>query len=121
MLDSSVIGIMFMCLVLVFHDKYGLLFMSNEVVLNVVDRLSVLLAFTLLLNSIQPVLSGKKLNLSIYHVIVESIVVHDSSYKCRASICRVCCWFRMASDSCVCKHPRVITRLVSLMGYCLDG
>ncbi|ONK74157.1 uncharacterized protein A4U43_C03F3350 [Asparagus officinalis] len=57
-LNSSLIGIFFCCLMLVFHDKYGLFFTSSEIVLSLADKLSVLLAFTNLLNSIQPVLSG---------------------------------------------------------------
>ncbi|KAL6646039.1 hypothetical protein ACP70R_017647 [Stipagrostis hirtigluma subsp. patula] len=55
---SVVIGLVFWCLILYFNDKIALLFTSSEVVLGAVHNLSVLLAFTVLLNSVQPVLSG---------------------------------------------------------------
>ncbi|CAD6265145.1 unnamed protein product [Miscanthus lutarioriparius] len=60
---SVVIGLVFWCLILYFDDKIALLFTSSAVVLDAVHHLSVLLAFTILLNSVQPVLSGKPLNL----------------------------------------------------------
>lgn len=55
---STLIGIFFCSLILIFHNKYGLLFTSSENVLEAVDRLSSFLAVTILLNSIQPILSG---------------------------------------------------------------
>ncbi|TVU05502.1 hypothetical protein EJB05_48668 [Eragrostis curvula] len=63
---SVVIGLVFWCLILYFDDKIALLFTTSRVVLDAVHKLSVLLAFTILLNSVQPVLSGKPpLNLSV--------------------------------------------------------
>ncbi|WVZ92458.1 hypothetical protein U9M48_038522 [Paspalum notatum var. saurae] len=59
---SVVIGLFFWCLILYFNDQFALLFTSSEVVLGAVHNLSVLLAFTVLLNSVQPVLSGKPLS-----------------------------------------------------------
>jgi multidrug resistance protein, MATE family len=56
---SIVLGIIFWCLILYFNDHFALLFTSSKVVLDAVHSLSVLLAFTVLLNSVQPVLSGK--------------------------------------------------------------
>jgi hypothetical protein len=56
---SVVIGVVFWCLILYFDEKIALLFTSSKVVLHAVHDLSVLLAFTILLNSVQPVLSGK--------------------------------------------------------------
>jgi multidrug resistance protein, MATE family len=56
---SVVIGVVFWCLILYFDNKIALLFTSSKVVLHAVHDLSVLLAFTILLNSVQPVLSGK--------------------------------------------------------------
>jgi multidrug resistance protein, MATE family len=55
---SLFIGIFFWALVLSLDDKIALIFTSSEAVLNAVDKLTVLLASTILLNSIQPVLSG---------------------------------------------------------------
>jgi Na+-driven multidrug efflux pump len=56
---SVLIGLVFWCLILYFNDHFALLFTSSEVVLAAVHKLSVLLALTILLNSVQPVLSGK--------------------------------------------------------------
>jgi Na+-driven multidrug efflux pump len=56
---SLVIGLFFWVLIMSLHDKIAVIFTSSSVVLDAVDHLSVLLAFTILLNSIQPVLSGQ--------------------------------------------------------------
>ncbi|CAL9092015.1 unnamed protein product [Musa acuminata var. zebrina] len=55
---SAAIGLIFWSLIIGFHDKIALIFSSSSVVLEAVDRLSILLAFTVLLNSVQPVISG---------------------------------------------------------------
>ncbi|CAL5005697.1 unnamed protein product [Urochloa decumbens] len=55
---SVLIGLFFWCVILYFNDQFALLFTSSEVVLSAVHNLSLLLAFTVLLNSVQPVLSG---------------------------------------------------------------
>ncbi|XP_042459372.1 protein DETOXIFICATION 27-like [Zingiber officinale] len=55
---SSVIGLFFWVLIMSLHDKFALIFTSSPIVIEAVDKLSVILAATILLNSIQPVLSG---------------------------------------------------------------
>ncbi|XP_040383138.1 protein DETOXIFICATION 27-like [Oryza brachyantha] len=55
---SVAIGLVFWCLIMAYNDVMALLFSSSSVVLDAVRSLSVLLAFTVLLNSVQPVLSG---------------------------------------------------------------
>lgn len=55
---STTIGVGCWLLIMIFNGKIALLFSSSEPVLKVVDNLKILLAFTILLNSIQPVLSG---------------------------------------------------------------
>lgn len=55
---SIAIGVFFFILILIFHNELALIFSSSEVVLQVVSKMSILLAFTILLNSVQPVLSG---------------------------------------------------------------
>uniref|UniRef100_A0A803KW71 Protein DETOXIFICATION n=1 Tax=Chenopodium quinoa TaxID=63459 RepID=A0A803KW71_CHEQI len=55
---SIAIGVVFWLLAMIFHDKLALIFSNSQPVLDEVDKLSVLLAFTILLNSLQPVLSG---------------------------------------------------------------
>ncbi|KAI4325975.1 hypothetical protein MLD38_031334 [Melastoma candidum] len=55
---STVLGLAFWVLIMLFHDEFGLIFSTSLPVLEAVNELSVLLAFTVLLNSVQPVLSG---------------------------------------------------------------
>ena len=55
---SVIIGIFFWALIMLFHDKLAWIFTSSEPVLKAVNQLSLLLAFTILLNSVQPILSG---------------------------------------------------------------
>ncbi|CAG7911573.1 unnamed protein product [Brassica rapa] len=56
--QSLLIGIIFSVLVIFLHDQIGWIFSSSETVIKAVNDLSILLAFTILLNSVQPVLSG---------------------------------------------------------------
>ncbi|KAK6940207.1 Multi antimicrobial extrusion protein [Dillenia turbinata] len=55
---SSIIGIFFCVLIIVFNYYISLLFTSSSAVLEAVSDLKYLLALTILLNSVQPVLSG---------------------------------------------------------------
>ncbi|CAO2184989.1 unnamed protein product [Urochloa humidicola] len=55
---SLLLGLFFWVLIMGLHDKIALIFTTSAVVLDAVDKLSLLLAFTILLNSIQPILSG---------------------------------------------------------------
>uniref|UniRef100_A0A5B6YWY7 Protein DETOXIFICATION n=1 Tax=Davidia involucrata TaxID=16924 RepID=A0A5B6YWY7_DAVIN len=57
-MTSTVIGLFFWLLIMILHSELALIFSSSKPVLEAVNKLSVLLAFTILLNSIQPVLSG---------------------------------------------------------------
>ncbi|KAL5844389.1 hypothetical protein ACOSQ4_010347 [Xanthoceras sorbifolium] len=56
--QSTLIGLIFFLLILILKDKIALIFTSSEDVIQEVDSLSYLLAVTILLNSVQPVLSG---------------------------------------------------------------
>ena len=56
--QSTLIGLIFCVLIVMFHDKIANIFSSSTDVLQAVDGLSFLLATTILLNSVQPVLSG---------------------------------------------------------------
>ncbi|KAB1211680.1 Protein TRANSPARENT TESTA 12 [Morella rubra] len=56
--QSSLIGLFFCVLIVLLHDKIAYLFTTSSDVLAAVDKLSLLLAITILLNSVQPVLSG---------------------------------------------------------------
>nr|XP_043631577.1 protein DETOXIFICATION 27-like [Erigeron canadensis] len=55
---SIVIGLFFWLIIILFHKEIALIFTNSEPILDVVSDLSLLLAFTILLNSVQPVLSG---------------------------------------------------------------
>ncbi|RZC73205.1 hypothetical protein C5167_048684 [Papaver somniferum] len=57
-ITSLIIGIFFCSLIMIFHEKLAIIYTTSDVVLQAVDNLAILLAFTILLNSIQPVLSG---------------------------------------------------------------
>ncbi|KAA8546749.1 hypothetical protein F0562_003178 [Nyssa sinensis] len=57
-MTSGVIGLFFWLLIMILHNELALIFSSSKPVLEAVNKLSILLAFTILLNSIQPVLSG---------------------------------------------------------------
>ncbi|XP_020219485.1 protein DETOXIFICATION 27 isoform X2 [Cajanus cajan] len=56
--QSSVIGLIFCALIMIFHNYVAYIFTSSSSVLQAVDNMAFLLAVTILLNSIQPVLSG---------------------------------------------------------------
>lgn len=55
---SVIIGLIFCALIMILHDKFAFIFTSSTEVINAVDKLAVLLSFTILLNSVQPILSG---------------------------------------------------------------
>lgn len=55
---SFLISLFASLLVLIFRDKLAMIFSSSQAVIDAVDRISVLLVLTILLNGIQPVLSG---------------------------------------------------------------
>ncbi|KAA8530795.1 hypothetical protein F0562_005581 [Nyssa sinensis] len=57
-MTSAVIGLFFWQLIMIFHNELASLFSSSKPVLTEVNKLTLLLAFTILLNSVQPVLSG---------------------------------------------------------------
>ncbi|KAF8089351.1 hypothetical protein N665_0509s0019 [Sinapis alba] len=57
-IQSLIIGLFFWVIIMLFHNKIAWIFSSSEVVLAAVNKLTVLLALTVLLNSVQPVLSG---------------------------------------------------------------
>lgn len=58
-IQSTVIGLFFWILIIFFHNEFALIFSTSKPVLEAVHKLAILLAFTVLLNSVQPILSGK--------------------------------------------------------------
>lgn len=59
--NTVIVGFIFWLIIVVFNEKLALIFTSSLSVIQMVNELSILLAFTILLNCIQPVLSGKSL------------------------------------------------------------
>lgn len=57
-ISSALLGIFFLALVLGLRDVYPLPFTNSSEVAHAVSKLAVIFAFTLLLNSVQPVLTG---------------------------------------------------------------
>ncbi|KAA8528321.1 hypothetical protein F0562_035676 [Nyssa sinensis] len=55
---STIIGVVFCLLVIILREKIALIFSSSTDVMKAVEKLSYLLAVTILFNSVQPVLSG---------------------------------------------------------------
>eukprot|EP01018_Ginkgo_biloba_P028673 Gb_13391 [translate_table: standard] len=55
---SSAIGLVFWVLIFFFRNDVALMFTDSSVIQEAVSRLAILLSFTILLNSVQPVLSG---------------------------------------------------------------
>lgn len=60
---SIIIGLFFFALVMILQSKTAYIFTSSTDVLEEVSKLSYLLGATVLLDSVQPVLSGKKLHI----------------------------------------------------------
>nr|XP_027094988.1 protein DETOXIFICATION 27-like [Coffea arabica] len=58
LVQSNIMGIIFCVLILIFHQQLALIFSYSKAVIKATDKFSLLMALTILLNSIQPVLSG---------------------------------------------------------------
>lgn len=56
--ESLIIGLILSVFVVFFREQISWIFSSSETIIKAVNDLSILLALTILLNSIQPVLSG---------------------------------------------------------------
>ncbi|KAI4307443.1 hypothetical protein L6164_030632 [Bauhinia variegata] len=57
-LESTAIGLFFCVIIMIFHNQFAYIFTTSTDVLESVDDMAFLLAVTILLNSVQPVLSG---------------------------------------------------------------
>ncbi|RZC57087.1 hypothetical protein C5167_004384 [Papaver somniferum] len=57
-ITSLIVGLCICVLILILHGKLATIFTSSNIVIEEVDNLAILLAITIFLNSIQPVLSG---------------------------------------------------------------
>jgi len=71
--QSIAIGVVLCVLIMIFHDYLAYIFTTSSSVLEAVDDMSFLLAITILLNSVQPILSGTHLLLiMIFHISLSS-------------------------------------------------
>lgn len=59
--NTVLVGFIFWLIIMAFNEKLALIFTSSSSVIQMVNELAILLAFTILLNCIQPVLSGQYL------------------------------------------------------------
>ena len=55
---TILVGVILMAVILITRNEFAVAFTDSKVVMRAVARLAPLLAFTMLLNSVQPVLSG---------------------------------------------------------------
>ncbi|KAK3230983.1 hypothetical protein Dsin_002864 [Dipteronia sinensis] len=58
MIYSLLIGLLYWSIIIAIPEKLAMIFTSSAAVITMIKELAVLLAFTILLNCIQPVLSG---------------------------------------------------------------
>lgn len=56
--QSLLLGIFFMVVILITKNKFAVIYTSDEVLQEAVSKLAYLLGVTMVLNSIQPVISG---------------------------------------------------------------
>ncbi|XP_061371776.1 protein DETOXIFICATION 27-like [Gastrolobium bilobum] len=56
--NTVIVGFIFWLIIVAFNEKLAMIFTSSSSVIQMVNELALLLAFTILLNCIQPVLSG---------------------------------------------------------------
>lgn len=60
MVNTVLVGFIFWLVIVFFNKNLALIFTSSSSVIQIVNDLAMLLAFTVLLNCIQPVLSGER-------------------------------------------------------------
>lgn len=64
--ESLVIGLVFMVAVIIGRDHFAIIFTNSEVLQRAVSKLAYLLGITMVLNSVQPVISGTNKLIYIY-------------------------------------------------------
>ena len=67
---STAFGMLIAAVLLFFQDEYPVLFVEDEVVRNVVRELTPMLAFCIVINYVQPVLSGKNPNDIFFRLVI---------------------------------------------------
>lgn len=94
---SSTIRVVFWVFIVVFRQDFALLFTSSSVIRDTVSRMGILLAFMILINSVQPVLSGNALAFLVYSTLP---IFHSSFlFDIIQAFCSVeCCYQRILMD-----------------------
>lgn len=68
MVNTVLVGFIFSLVIMFFNKNLALIFTSSSSVIQMVNDLAVMLAFTVLLNCIQPVLSGEGISNTPYNI-----------------------------------------------------
>lgn len=110
---SVAIGVVCMCVVFATRDYFPYLFTNSEAVAEETTQLAVLLGITVLLNSLQPVLSGK--NKKAWSCNPTNIDLPHLNLKFSISWYRCCCWSRMAI--CCCLHQHRVLLYCRIAGW----
>lgn len=106
--QSIIIGLFFCALIMILHRQIALIFTSSTDVLDAVDSLSLLLAITILLNSVQPILSGEFLIFEFKTILFEQFnFTCDRMFMC-FNFCRGGCWIWMAIEGCIPKFGMLL-------------
>lgn len=62
-LNALVLGLVFFSVIMGLDEKLAMIFTSDSDIVGAVEEFAILLAFTIFLNSFQPILSGEKLSI----------------------------------------------------------
>ena len=93
--QSFLLGILFMVIILLARDYIAFVFTSSTTLQKAVSKLAYLLGATMLLNSVQPVISGLKL-IAICFPVLRILLYHHFILFTIYYSCRCCCWWWMA-------------------------
>lgn len=96
-LESLLIGIVSASIIMITKDHFAIIFTDSKEMQKAVSKLASLLGITMILNSVQPVLSGKRIPPNIYIYIPHAIV--RKSWNATVYCFRCCCRRRMAGFS----------------------
>lgn len=61
--ESLIIGLLFAAIILITKDHFAVIFTASKEMIKAVSKLANLLGITMILNSVQPVISGKRIQI----------------------------------------------------------
>ena len=95
--ESLILGLLFMVLIFFVKDHFAVIFTSSVAVQKYVAKLAYLLGITMVLNSVQPVISGELIiSLSIHKYVSEEVVLNEPLQSSGPSLFRCGHWSWMA-------------------------